>query len=64
MMGTFHTGDLNPGTGGNRDTYNPEAGSRTGEAEYKAELQREADKKPKGFLSRLLSAVRRVIWGV
>ena len=63
MMGTFNTGDLNPGTGGNRDTYNPEVGSRMGEAEYKAELEREAAKKPKGLLARLLRATRRVIWG-
>ena len=56
-------GDLNPGTGGNRDTYNAEVSSRTGEAEYKAELEREAAKEPKGLLARLLRAVRRVIWG-
>jgi hypothetical protein len=62
--GSFNTGDLNPGTGGNRDTYNPEVGSRTGTAEYKTELDREAAEKKKGLLARVLGAVRRVIWGV
>jgi hypothetical protein len=63
-MGSFNTGDLNPGTGGNRHTYNPEVGRRTGEAEYKTELEREAAEKPKGLLARLVGGVRRMIWGV
>jgi hypothetical protein len=63
--GSWNTGDnLNPGTGGNRDTYNPEVGSRTGPAEYAAEIDREEGKGRKGLLARFLGAVRRVIWGV
>ena len=63
-QGSWNTGDLNPGTGGNRDTYNPEAGSRTGQAEYTTELEREAAAPKRGPIARLLLAMRRVIWGV
>ena len=62
--GSWNTGDLNPGTGGNRDTYNPEVGSRTGQAEYAPEIEREAAEAKKGLLARFLGAVRRLIWGV
>lgn len=62
--GSFNTGDLNPGTGGNRDTYNPEAGDRTGQAEYPKELEPEAAEKKKGLLARILGALRRLFWGV
>lgn len=62
--GSFKTGDLNPGTGGNRDTYNPEVGSRTGQAEYKAELEQEAAAPKRGSIARLLRAVRKLSWGV
>jgi hypothetical protein len=54
--GSWNTGDLNPGTGGNRDTYNPEVGDRTGQAEYSAELERKP-RPPSGFPSP--SAARR-----
>lgn len=62
--GSWNTGDLNPGTGGNRDTYNPEVGSRMGQAEYAAEVERGTAEGKKGLFARFLGAVRRMIWGV
>jgi hypothetical protein len=59
----FHTGSLNPGTGGNRDTYKPNMGSLATQAEYTAELEREAAEGRKPLLIRVWRAVRRSIWG-
>jgi hypothetical protein len=60
----FHTGSLNPGTGGVRDTYDSGLHGTALQAEYTAELQKEATAR-KGILARigrLLGAVRRFIW--
>jgi hypothetical protein len=60
----FHTGSLNPGTGGVRDTYDSGLHGTAFQAEYTAELEQEATAK-KGLLARigrLLGAVRRFIW--
>jgi hypothetical protein len=61
--GGVHTGSLNPGTGGVRDTYQPNLGSLASQAEYTAELEREAAEGKKGPITRLLRAVRRLFWG-
>ena len=37
----WHTGSLNPGTGGVRDTYKPNLGSTGSQADYAAETERE-----------------------
>ena len=60
----FHTGSLNPGTGGVRDTYDSGLHGTAFQAEYTAEFEKEATAK-KGFLARigrLLGAVRRFVW--
>ena len=60
----FHTGSLDAGTGGVRDTYKPNLGSIASQAEYTAELEREAIARKKGLIARLLDALRRLFWGV
>ena len=58
----YPPGSLDSGTGGVRDTYKPNLGSIASQAQYSAELEKEARAKKKGLLSRLLVAVRRSIW--
>ena len=61
----FHTGSLNPGTGGVRDTYDSGLHGTAFQAEYTAELEQEAPGAKKGLrgrIGRLLGAVRRFIW--
>jgi len=58
-----HTGSLDAGTGGVRDTYKPNLGSIASQAQYTAELEKEAAAGKKGLIARLLRAVRRVFWG-
>ncbi len=55
--------DLDPGTGGVRDTYQPNTGSIASQAQYTAELEKEARESRKGPLARFLRAIRRSIWG-
>jgi len=60
----FHTGSLDPGTGGVRDTYQPNLGSIASQAQYTADLESEAIAGKKGLIARLLGALRRLVWGV
>jgi hypothetical protein len=59
----WHTGSLNPGTGGDRDTYNPSTGSAWSQAEYAEMTEKEAREGRKPILVRLWLAVRRTVWG-
>lgn len=59
----FHTGSMNPGTGGVRDTYKPNMGSLATQAEYTAQLEREAAERKKNLLVRIWRAVRQSVWG-
>jgi hypothetical protein len=59
----WHTGSLNPGTGGVRDTYKPNLGSTGSQADYAAETEREVAEGKKPLLTRIWTAVRRSIWG-
>jgi hypothetical protein len=59
----FHTGSLNPGTGGVRDTYDPDEGATWSQAEY-AERTEEAVQGPRKSLSRrIYLRVRSLIQG-
>lgn len=60
---SWHTGSLNPGTGGVRDTYNPSTGSPWSQAGYAEMTEREARESRKPLLVRLWIAVRRTVWG-
>ena len=55
--------DLDPGTGGVRDTYQPNTGSTASQAQYTDEIEKEAREGRKGPLARFLRAIRRAIWG-
>ena len=55
--------DLDPGTGGVRDTYKPITGGIASQAQYTTELENEAREGRKGPLTRFVRAVRRSIWG-
>ena len=61
--GDWHTGSLNPGTGGVRDTYNPSTGSTWSQAEYAEMTEREARERRKPILVRLWLVIRRTVWG-
>ena len=58
----YPPGSLDSGTGGFRDTYKPDLGSNESQAQYAAETEKEVREGKKGFLARLLMAVRRSIW--
>jgi hypothetical protein len=58
-----HTGSLNPGTGGVRDTYKPSLGSTWSQAEYAAETEKDVHAGRKPLLTRIWVSVRRSIWG-
>jgi hypothetical protein len=60
----FHTGSLDAGTGGVRDTYKPNLGSIASQAQHTADLEQEAIAGKKGLIVRLLGALRRLFWGV
>jgi hypothetical protein len=57
----WHTGSLNPGTGGVRDTYKPNLGS-VAQAEYATELEKEAAAAKNGRTARFLRTLRRLFW--
>lgn len=57
--GGWHTGSLDAGTGGVRDGYNPDL-STLPQAEYAAELEKEAATARKGPLARIGRALRRL----
>ena len=59
--GSWHTGNLNPGTGGVRDGYKPNLGT-IAQAESTTDLNQEAVAAEKGRLARLLRFLRRLIW--
>lgn len=61
--GGIHTGSLNPGTGGVRDTYKPDPGSTWAQAEYAAATEREVREPHKPLWTRIWVRVRRAIWG-
>jgi hypothetical protein len=65
--GSWNTGDPNPGTGGNRDTYNPSHGSVASQAQHTEDLERVAAlagrKGLSGVIARFLVALRRIVWG-
>jgi len=61
--GGIHSGSLNPGTGGVRDTYQPSEGSIASQAQYTEEIEREARSGKRNLLVRFLIAVRRSVWG-
>jgi hypothetical protein len=61
--GGFHTGSLNPGTGGNRDSYDPSQGAAWSQAEYAQETEEEVHGPRRSPLKRIWIAVRRSIWG-
>ena len=61
--GGFHTGSLNPGTGGVRDSYDPDEGATWSQAEYAAQTAEEGRAGKKPLLNRIWVAVRRSIWG-
>jgi hypothetical protein len=54
---------LDNGTGGVRDTYQPNQSSTWSQAEYAAETEREVAEGKKPFLTRIWTTVRRSIWG-
>ena len=54
--------DLDPGTGGVRDTYQPNAGSIASQAQYTAEIEKDGRQGTKGPLARFLRVIRRSIW--
>ena len=55
--------DLDPGTGGVRDTYRPDPGSAWEQAEYAEATERELREPKKPLLTRIWIRVRQVIWG-
>lgn len=55
--------DLDPGTGGVRDTYNPNLGSAASQAEYAEATERELREPRKPALTRIWIRLRRTIWG-
>jgi hypothetical protein len=59
----FHTGSLNPGTGGDRDTYDPDEGATWSQAEYAERTEDEVHGPRKPPLRRLYLAARRLIQG-
>lgn len=64
--GGWNTGSLDPGTGGNRDTYNPSQGSIASLAQHTADVERElaaGRKGLRGLIARVLGALHRMVWG-
>ena len=59
----YPPGDLNPGTGGVRDTYKPNPGSTWSQAEYAAATERESREPRKPLFIRIWIVFRRSIWG-
>ena len=59
----FHTGSLNPGTGGNRDSYDPSEGAAWSQAEYAKETAEDVYGPRKSVLKRMWIALRRSLWG-
>lgn len=57
---------LNPGTGGNRDTYNPSQGSIASQAQHTANIEREMRQRReglRGLVARVQGALHRMVWG-
>jgi hypothetical protein len=61
--GGFHTGSLNPGTGGVRDSYDPDEGATWSQAEYAERTEEEVSGPRKPLLKRVYLAARRLIQG-
>ena len=61
--GSWHTGSVDAGTGGVRDTYKPSTGSAWSQAEYAEMTETEAREGRKPVLRRLWLAIRRTVWG-
>ncbi len=66
--GSLHDGMPfpNPGSGGNRDTYNPSQGSIASQAQHTAGIEREAEDQRRGLsrlVARVLGALHRMVWG-
>jgi len=59
----FHTGSLNPGTGGVRDSYDPDEGATWSQAEYAERTMAEVSGPKKSFPSRLYLKLRSLIQG-
>ena len=61
--GGFHTGSLNPGTGGVRDSYDPDEGATWSQAEYAERTIEEASAPKQSFPRRLYLRLRSLIQG-
>jgi hypothetical protein len=59
----WHTGSLNPGTGGVRDTYDPDEGATWSQAEYAEHTEDEVSGPRKSIFKRVYLAARRLIQG-
>jgi hypothetical protein len=59
----FHTGSLNPGTGGVRDTYDPDTGAAWSQAEYAERTADEVNGQRKSFAQRVYLKLRSLIQG-
>jgi len=57
----WHSGSLNPGTGGVRHGYTPELGS-IAQAEYTTKVEDQAAIARKGLLARFRRSLRRLFW--
>ena len=61
--GGFHTGSLSPGTGGVRDTYDPDQGAAWSQAEYAERTAEEVAGPRKSFPRRVYLKLRSLIQG-
>ncbi len=69
----WHTGSLDPGTGGVRDTYKPNLGSVASQSQHSADIEREelaeqqeelaAKEGRPGLVARVRRSVRRLFQG-
>jgi hypothetical protein len=55
--------NLDPGTGGVRDSYKPDLGSIASQSQYSDDIEKEARAPKKGLVTRILLAIRRSVWG-
>ena len=61
--GGFHTGSLNPGTGGVRDSYDPDEGATWSQAEYADRTMEEVTAPRRSFPRRVYLKLRSLIQG-
>ena len=59
----FHTGSLNPGTGGVRDSYDPDEGATWSQADYAERTMAEVSGPKKSFPRRIYLKLRSLIQG-